>query len=89
MKKDNKIEEACAGEALKSVYTRLIASCLEEIGITDEVDHNFVVELLPHWEYLSKTKKTEVGVLVAGKYRLAKFLILMDELSNNMDAEEK
>lgn len=83
----NEKEVANAGEALKSVYTRLIANCLDEIGITDEAGHNLVTELLPHWKYLSETKKTEVGVTVAGKYNLAKFLFLMDQLSDRKEDE--
>lgn len=89
MKKDNKIEEACAGEALKSVYTRLISHYLNEIEIKDVDKHNLVMDLITDWNQMNEDDRIDAGLAVAGRYGLAKFLFLMSEITQSTVDESR
>ncbi|MEK4025327.1 phage tail tape measure protein [Sporosarcina sp. FSL W7-1283] len=75
------------GNALKSFLSRMsnvaeAKEALKEVGIEDFSKTNKVVdELVEKWKILDAKKKRDVAVKVAGRFNMARFMILFDQLS--------
>jgi TP901 family phage tail tape measure protein len=85
------------GNSLKTIYSRLTssdsASALAAVGVNvkkangeNETASKILTELGEKWHKLTATQQQHLGVVVAGRYQLSRFLALMNEYKVSVDA---
>ena len=92
---------AIVGNSLKTIYSRITTvdgaiSKLKSVGV-DVFDpitkdskpvNDILGELAGKWDGLSKTQKENIGVTVAGRHQLSRFMVLMDRWPQALNATE-
>lgn len=80
----------CAGEALKSIYPRLISSYLSKIGIQNDYRSKVVsdtIHLIPLWKGLEASEKKNISKTMVSETNLDNFFALMEEISEDLEEE--
>lgn len=78
------------GNTLKDVFSRMVDEnltmtsetyeILKEAGLdTDKTSGDVIKELSLKWDELSKEQQTEIGLALAGRYNLSRFIAIMKE----------
>ncbi|MDH6674439.1 TP901 family phage tail tape measure protein [Paenibacillus sp. LBL] len=83
------------GNALKTIYSRIpsAAGDLEDLGVkvfnddgTTRAATEVIDDLAKKWSTLTNTQQQNIGVTVAGRYQLTRFLALMNNYQMSLDA---
>lgn len=92
---------AIVGNSLKTIYSRITTvdsaiSGLKAVGVDvfdpitkDSKDVNVILgDLAGKWDGLSKTQRENLGVTIAGRHQLSRFMVLMDRWPQAIAATE-